>query len=106
MLPYIPFATKEPTQNLTDVRQQFFSKKKYFFSKKTKKNLMSHCTILLHKKKKSWYYIYMSKHETPKQNRLLVKVGSPTSEVAGSRPEKKIFKKFSKNFPNFHLKNN
>ncbi len=47
----------------------------------------------------------MSKHVTPKENRLLVKVCSNTTEVACSRPEKKI-SNFFQIFSNFHLKNN
>ncbi len=45
----------------------------------------------------------MSNHVTPRENRLLVKVGSHTTEVAGSRPGKKNFKKFSK-FSKFSFK--
>ena len=40
---------------------------------------MTHWTTLLQKKKKSQYYIYLSKHVTPRQNRLLVKVLSNTA---------------------------
>ena len=43
----------------------------------------------------------MSKHVTPKQNRLLVKVDSYTTEVAGSRPENKNFQKILKIFQIF-----
>ena len=46
----------------------------------------------------------MSKRVTPKQNRLLVKVGSHTTEVAGSRPEKKKFQKNFKFFSKFSFK--
>ena len=39
---------------------------------------MTHLVTLL-KKKKVMYYIYLSKHMTPKQNRLMVKVLSNTA---------------------------
>ncbi len=61
---------------------------------------MFHWTTILHKKKKSWYYIYMLKHGIPKENRLLVKVCCNTTEVTGSRPEKKK-SRFFKNFQIF-----